>query len=320
MQPIFKFNLFNYLKKSNVKRFLLFFGIAFIFLIFSKLSNTYKRTLKLNVKLVNVANEIVLQNDSLHTINAFIETKGFNLIPFIFEDSKAIILDAKTDVTTRSGYYNFDVQKHKFLIEDQLGTSFKLVSLKPDTLVLQYSKMNSKNVPIIINKAINYASGFDVKGDFKLDTDSVKIVGSSTDINKIKSIATDKLELIDVKSNINKTLKLNISEYSDIEIFPKTVTVSATITRFTEGTVEVPITIINKPNSTTINYFPKTVIVSYYVDLESYNTIKPTDFIVECNYLETKNNKTYLVPKITKIPKFVERINLKQKRIDFIKL
>ncbi|MGB0980733.1 MAG: YbbR-like domain-containing protein [Winogradskyella sp.] len=320
MQPILKFNLFNYLKKRNVKRFLLFFGIAFIFLIFSKLSTSYKQTIKLNVELVNVANDVVLQHDTLHTIDAFIETKGFTLLPFIFEDFNTITIDAKTDVTSRSGYYNFDVQKHRFLIEDQLGKSIKLLSLKPDTLMLHYSKMASKYVPIQLNKAINYASGFDVKGPFKLNTDSVKIVGSAIDVNKIEFIATDKLVLKDVKTAINKTIKLNTANYNKVKIYPETVTINATITRFTEGTIEVPVTIINKPNATTINYFPKTVMVSYYVDLESYNTIKPTDFSVECNYLEAKTNKTYFIPKITKKPKSVARVNLKQKRIDFIKL
>ena len=76
----------------------------------------------------------------------------------------------------------------------------------------------------------------------------------------------------------------------------------------------------NKQNDIKINYFPKSVTLSYYVDLDNYKLIKTSDFIVECNYAEMEDNQTYFVPKIIQKPEFVKRISIKQKRIDFIKL
>jgi hypothetical protein len=101
---------------------------------------------------------------------------------------------------------------------------------------------------------------------------------------------------------------------------PKSVNVKAEIKRFTEGTIEIPITIENKPDNIKINYFPKSVTLSYYVDLDNYNGIATSDFIVECNYADLEENQTYFVPKVLKKPEFVKRISIKQKRIDFIKL
>jgi hypothetical protein len=315
-----KFNISDYLKKRNVKRFSLFFAIASVFLIFSKLSNSYKQTIKLKVNLVNLEDEIILQNDSLNTINAYVETKGFSLLPLIFKNYKDLVVDVKTDVIYKPNQYIFDVQKHQYLIEDQLGESYKVLTVNPDTLILSYSKRASKLVPIILKSAINYTIGFDIKDDFVFNVDSVKIVGASDQIDKINSLSTELLELKDVNTNINETIKLNTIDYSDIEVFPKSVNVEAVITRFTEGTVEVPVTVTNKPNDIKINYFPKTISLSYYIDLENYNAIKTSDFSVECNYSDIEDNQTYFVPKITKKPKFVKRISLKQKRIDFIKL
>lgn len=315
-----KFNISDYLKKRNVKRFSLFFAIASVFLIFSKLSNEYKQTIKLKVNLVNLDDEIILQNDSLNTINAFVETKGFSLIPLIFKNYKDLVVDAKTDVTSKPNQFIFDVQKHQFLIEGQLGKSFKVLTVKPDTLLISYSKRASKFVPITLNSAINYTIGFDIKDDFEFSTDSVKIVGASEQIDKINSLSTELLELKDVNTDINETVKINTLDYNAIEVFPKSVNIKAKTTRFTEGTVEVPIVVINKPSNITLNYFPKTVSLSYYVDLENYNAIKVSDFSVECNYLDIEDNQTYFVPKIAKTPKFIKRISIKQKRIDFIKL
>ncbi|WP_299122382.1 YbbR-like domain-containing protein [uncultured Winogradskyella sp.] len=315
-----KNNISGFLKKKNVKRFSLFVVIAFIFLIFSKLSNDYKQTIKLKVNVVNIQDEIVLQGDSVNTINAYIEAKGFSLIPFMFKGSTDIVLDGKTDVISRPNQFIFDVQKHQYLIEGQLGKSYKVISLKPDTLLISYSKSASKVVPISLIHSIEYALGYDVKEDLNLSVDSVKVVGPSSEIDKIETLETENLELKNVKKDISEEIGLNISEYDNIEIFPKTVNISGEVTKFTEGTIEIPIIITNKPNNVDINYFPKTVTIAYYVDLDKYNSITTKDFMVECNYANIDDNQTYFMPVITKKPESVKRISIKQKRIDFIKL
>jgi hypothetical protein len=315
-----KLNITNYLKKKNVKRFSLFFVIASVFLIFSKLSNDYKQTIKLKLNLINLQKEIIIQDDSLIYIDAYVEGKGFSFLPFLFSNAKTINVDVKTDIVAKSNHYIFDVQKHQFLIEKQLGKSYKILSLKPDTIRLRYSEKASKLVPLILNSSIDYALGYDIKNDFELSIDSVKIIGSELELEKIITLSTKTLILNEVKTDINEMVGIDVSDYGSIEIFPKAVNVKAEIKRFTEGTIEIPITIQNKPDKLKINYFPKSVTLSYYVDLDNYDNISALDFSVICDYSELKEDQTYFVPKIIKKPEFVKRSSIKQKRIDFIKL
>ena len=261
-----------------------------------------------------------MKNDSTNYIKAYVEAKGFSLIPFIFNTSKELIVDAESDVSLKSSHFVFDVKKHKYLIEEQLGSSYTLISTLPDTVLVEYSKRASKFVPIVFEKQINYAVGYDLKGDFSFNIDSVKVVGSAAEVNKIDSITTEQLVLTDIKSDIKKSVKLDISNYSNVEIFPNTVSISGNVERFTEGIIEVPIEIVNQPENVTINYFPKAVTLSYYVDLENYDAIKPLDFKVECDYANLQNHQTYLIPKVVKKPNSIKRISIKQKRIDFIQL
>ncbi|MBU2930039.1 hypothetical protein [Winogradskyella psychrotolerans] len=315
-----RLNILDHLKKKNVKLFILFFIIAFVFLIFSKLSNDYKQTLKLKVNLVNVDDEILLKNDSTNYIQAYVEAKGFSLVPFVFSDVKELVVNAKSDVTITSNSFVFDVIKHKYLIEDQLGKSYDLISIMPDTLLISYSKRASKYVPIVFNKSINYAVGYDLKGEFSLNIDSVKVVGSLEEVNNISEVASETLVLNDVKSDIENIVRLDISDYDNVDVFPKIMEVTGEVVRFTEGTIEVPIIIKNQPKNVVINYFPKTVTLSYYVDLENYNAIKAVDFKVECDYAELEDNQTFLIPEVVKKPDFVKHVNIKQKQIDFIEL
>jgi len=313
-----KSNILEVLKKRNINRFGIFFGIAFIFLIFSKLSSDYNQLIKLKIQFTDLAEEIIIKEDTSNVIETVVEAKGFALVPFIFNNTETILLNANEDVITNADELVFEVQKNSYLLEEQLGSSYKIRSLKPEILHIPYSKRASKFVPVELKTNIGYTTGFDIKGDFSLSQDSVKIVGPKDEIKDIVSVVTNELKLTDVNTNINTTLKLD--DIENIEVFPKSINVEAEVKRFTEGKIEVPLTIINKPQNVLINYFPKTVLLSYYVDLESFNLIDSSDFIVECDYSQVNDNQAYFVPKITKMPEFIKRINIKQKRIDFIRL
>ena len=292
--------------------------MAFLFLVISKLSNDYNQSIKLKIQLTNVDDEIIIVNDSLNYLDAVVQAKGFSLVPFLFKDYKLILIDADKDVSTFQNLYLFDVRRHKFLIERQLSKSYKILSLKPDSLFVTYTKRASKFVPVVLNKDIEFSPGYDIFGTHQLNVDSVKIVGSENKIREVSRVVTEELRLSDVKNTINQTLR--IEKIPDIDIFPKQVNVSAEVMKFTEGTIESSIAIVNKPSELEINYFPKNVTISYYVDLDNFKSVQASDFKVECDFALLEEGQSFFIPKVVKKPDFVKRVVLKQKRIDFIKL
>ena len=312
------FKISEYIQRRNVKRFSIFLSIAFLFLVISKLSNDYNQNIKLKIQLTNIDDEIIIQNDSLNYLDAVVQAKGFSLVPFLFKDHKLIAIDADKDVSSSQDHFLFDVRRHKFLIERQLGSSYKILSLKPDSLFITYTKRASKYVPVVLNKDIEFSTGYDIFGTHQLNLDSVKIVGSEEKVREISRVVTEKLTLNDVKKDINQTL--SFEKIADIEIFPNEVNVSAEVMKFTEGTIESSIAIVNKPSDLEINYFPKNVTISYYVDLDNFKSVKPSDFKVECDFALIEEGQSFFIPIVVKKPDFVKRVVLKQKRIDFIKL
>jgi len=312
------FKISEYIQRRNVKRFSIFLSMAFLFLVISKLSNDYNQSIKLKIQLTNVDDEIIIVNDSLNYLDAVVQAKGFSLVPFLFKDYKLILIDADKDVSTFQNLYLFDVRRHKFLIERQLSKSYKILSLKPDSLFVTYTKRASKFVPVVLNKDIEFSPGYDIFGTHQLNVDSVKIVGSENKIREVSRVVTEELRLSDVKNTINQSLR--IEKIPDIDIFPKQVSVSAEVMKFTEGTIESPIAIVNKPSELEINYFPKNVTISYYVDLDNFKSVQASDFKVECDFALLEEGQSFFIPKVVKKPDFVKRVVLKQKRIDFIKL
>lgn len=310
---------FNFLKVKGIKGFSVFVIAAFVFLMLTKLSENYTEKLVFDVGLTGLKDEITLVADSNNTIEVLVKSKGFNLLQYAFYNPKPIILDANKETFKRGKTLSWDVVKNLHVIKENLGTAFDIISVDPDTLVFKYDILASKKVPVILNKNIAYALGYDVMGELKLSQDSIKLIGSQNALQTIEKIETDVLLLKEVKEDINETLKFNPLENSNVTLVPSEIKISGVVKRFTEGNMSVTVELINVPLDIKLNYFPKEVSLSYYVDLENYNSVKETDFKVVCDYNDLKNEaEHFLSIKITEKSNLVKTTRLKQNRIEFI--
>ena len=263
--------------------------------------------------------EITIIDDSSNTIEVLVKSKGFSLLPYVFSKPTPITLNVDKETFKRNKTISWDVINKTHIIKENLGSSFDIISVDPDTLIFTYDILASKKVPIKFNENIKYALGFDVINQLKLSQDSVKLVGPQNILNDIFEIETEALELNDVKANIKETLNLKIPKVSNLNILPKKIEVTGVIQRFTEGTLSVPVEIVNSPIGLKLNYFPKEVSLSFYVNLVNYDAVDPNDFKVICDYETLKNeSQRYLSPKIIQKSALVKSTRLKQNKIEFI--
>ena len=123
-----------------------------------------------------------------------------------------------------------------------------------------------------------------------------------------------------VKAPINQVLQLIPPENpKGLKLFPKIVTATLPVEKFTEGILEVPVVVNNLPANLEINYFPKTIKVLYYVSLENYKSIRPSDFKIECDFNDAKQNKaSFLTPQLTVKTRKVKTGKLKQDKVEYV--
>lgn len=309
----------NKFRQKKIKRFSLFLAIAFLFLILTKLSETYTQTVSFNVELDNVKDEVVLISSNDNKVDVVLNGKGFDLLPYAFYKSKSIYLDAEKDVFSKEKSYYWDAVNNRHIINGVVGNSIDVRSVKPDTLILTYDVLKTKVVPVVLQQNVEYASGFDVLHALRTYPDSIKIVGSESDLENVTSISTNLLSLVNIKTDISETIDLDISQYSSISFFPNSIEVRGSVKRFTEGRVTVPIEVKNTPVNKVINYFPKSIEVIYYVDLENFNNITVNDFRVSANF-ENLNDETirFLDLELVKTSSLLKNSRLSQDKIEFI--
>jgi len=303
-------------KKLNV--FGLFLLLTFGFLALTKLSKKYTEDIVLNISYVNLPEQRVITLDSSPKCNAEVSAYGFNLLFYYFK-KHSVEIDFNRDVFVKNNQYIWVANNNKHKINAQLGTATELISLKPDTIIFPFETLFVKKVPVMLNSDISFKLGYDIMNNLIVKPDSLKVIGTQADVEQINKVETEILNLKEVSDTIDAIVSLKKLDNSKVKFSKNTVKVLAKVEKFTEGTLEVPITIVNKPLDVSINYFPKTIAVSYYVSLNNFKNIKPLDFKVECDFSEIENtNKTFFTPKLVKSPDLVKNAKLKQGKVEFI--
>lgn len=302
-------------KKINV--FFLFLVSAFIILIFTKLSKQHTNTLVFNIEKINVPQDRVILNDSSTILSLTLKTSGFKWLKYYINKPK-VIVDFSKDVYEKESVYVWSKSK-AFLNNTQFDKQVELLNMSPDTLVFRYGVSMVKKVPVVLNSKIEFSQGYDVLGDYIFKPDSIQIIGPDLIVSEIENIETDTIVLSNIKTDILERVKLKLPKNNKELKFSNTdIVLEALVEKFTEGTLKIPITVINVPKGVSLNFFPKAVNVSYYVNLSNFNSVKNKDFKVICDYNKIGDNQSFLIPELIKYPKSIKKSKINQQRIEFV--
>jgi len=314
---VFKQNILSYFKSKRLNVFLLFIVLAFLFSLLSKLSQRYTHSFEFKINAINVPEDHVVLNDSTNSMTIALTTYGFKHIKYYLKQSE-IDVDF-SDLDRTATHYKWIESNELSKIINQFDANIDIENITPDTLVFRYDVNSVKIVPIKLVSNIKFSAGYDVINDYQLQPDSVKIIGPRSMIDSISEIKTKSLDLENVNANIDHIVQLSLPKnITEIKTSKSTVEVKGTVEKFTEGTIDVPVNVINIPENIKINFYPKTVPVIFYTSLSNFESISSSSFLVQCDFNDIKDNNTYLVPSITKQPDIIKSAKLNVKQIEFI--
>lgn len=298
--------------------FFLFLLMSLIILILSKLSKEYTNTVAFKIKKVNVPQEYVILKDSNATLNITLKALGFNWLKYYISNPE-LTIDFKKDVEKKKGYFLWNKANVYLHSDTYFGSQMTLINVSPDELYFRYDANLVKKVPVVGNIEINFKPGYDMTHPYKIEPDSIDVIGPKDLVSKIEQVVTDSIILNNVNSDISKSVKLKLPNVNKGIIYSKKqVNIKGPVERFTEGTLKVPISIINVPEGMKVKYFPKEINVIYYTSLKNYNDISAKDFKVICDFNHVSNNQSFLLPELIKITDKVKTAKINQQHIEFI--
>lgn len=315
-----KSKIIRSIKNKRLNVFLVFLLLAFIILLITKLSKSYTNTIAFKIEKMNVPDEKVILRDSDSILNITLRTYGFKWLDFYLQQP-TLKIDFSKDVALTNTKYIWTKSKTNMFNSNRFNNKVSILNMYPDTLVFNFDDNEVKMVPVKLNTNITYAQGFDVFEGYETFPDSVKIIGPKSVVTTVQEIETEAVNLEAVKSDISQILKLKVPEdQKGIKLSKSSVSFKANVERFTEGSVKVPLTILNVPEGLKLKYFPKEITVTFYTSLEKFKSVKPNDFKVVCDFSKVNKEQSFFIPELVKQSEFAKGVKINKQHIEFIVL
>jgi YbbR domain-containing protein len=280
----------------------------------------------LNNKYVYTAKTVLVyknfpQNKAFHplqsdTVDLQVEGTGWQLL-FARLRVNPPSINISLEKLNKKDYILFSEQLYR--VNNQLETSQKIISVRPDTLYFDFSKRTVKRVPVRLLSNLKFTSQYGVSNDIEVSPDYVTVSGPQEDIGQIKEWQTDTLKLSDVRKTTVARVQMMQNKLKNVNIFPSSVEVSVPVDEFTEKTIELPIKVLNNAEYYSLKLYPKKVKVTYLVALSSYQLIND-DFMeasVDLNEWKVFKHKQLTV-KMTRFPEYCKFVRVTPGKIDFI--
>ena len=200
------------------------------------------------------------------------------------------------------------------LLKLSFDSSIQLLTISEDSLFFYYDQYISQNKKIKPNISIDYKSGYESFKSFSMTNEYVTILGPKDILEKIDYIDTELVRLSNVDSDIKIDLNLLKPPYDNLKFDFSSVEYELEVDQYTEEIISIPVTILGNTDLK-YNFYPKELLVKYFISVENYKKTTPIDFRIECIF---DKNESTLSPKLTKKPDFIKNIRLSSNQVQLI--
>jgi hypothetical protein len=268
--------------------FLFFLALSGVFWLSLTLNETYERDFTVPVSVIGVPKNAVLTSDDVDTVRVTIRDKGIVLMTYEYGDALKHIELPFRNYTHNNGTGLIPASEIQKRIYQNLVSSSKSTSIKPEKMEFYYSYGTKKQVPVrwsgrVIPEELYFISRV------SYTPDSVTIFASREKLDSIDAVYTETLDYTEVRDTL--TVRPKLRRIAGVKMVPEDVTVSFRLDVLTEASIEgIPITGINMPEGKVLRTFPAKVRVTFVTGANLYRNISPNDFEVVANYNEISNN------------------------------
>ncbi|MCE1199271.1 MAG: hypothetical protein LWW85_09920 [Marinilabiliales bacterium] len=191
------------------------------------------------------------------------------------------LVDNSLDRYTRSKYLISTVN-HKEEIEKQISNEIKILSIKPDTLIFNFSKIVSRKLPVRPNLQLDFDNQYSLQDVPVTNPDSVIVSGPKSAMDTMHCIRTAFKSFQNIQHSVREAISL-ISlpgfRYSE-----EHVTLQIPVEQNTEVSFEVPIQIHNCPKEVILKCFPGKVKVSCRIGFSKFKKLDYNAFHAYVSY------------------------------------
>lgn len=306
--------------KANLKvrMFFVFLILTMVIWMLIKLSKSYSAEIIFEVEYINLPKDKVFQTDVITQVNASVYSTGFNLLKYKIKRKK-LQFDIRNLAFKDGNKYYYLPNRHLIDLKLQLNDVSIIERFSQDTIFITLGLNLTKKVPIELNAEIQFKLGYNFVDTIKMMPDSIYITGPEAVLDTIDVVLTDRIELVDISTAINETVKLSTFDNVGLMFSTPNITLTAEVDKFTEGSLTVPFEIVNLPNGYKITTFPKEVKIIYKVGLKNFNKITIENLHVVCDFKESfDNDLNYMIPRLQEQSPLISSVRFIPNKIEYL--
>lgn len=307
----------------DVVIFSFFLLLSFVFWYLNSLEKDVDYAIKYPVKYENLPEGKVLAEDFPSRLELYLKGPGYSVLKIKLSGNHApVMLDVSTINYRRvpgSRTLSYYIITSGLIpeLKNQLRAECEITSIKPDTLFFSFDKIITKQVMVVPDIDVMTERQYLVKGSIIVKPDTISISGPKRILDTVSTIKTRYKKLKGVNETITRSFALATSK--EYKISDKKVVLTIPVEQFTEAEIQVPVIILNSPDSINIKIFPDAVTVKCLVAISDYKKIEEIPFEVVLDLSKVDLNSSEKIPVgFRNIPPFVSSVRVTPSKVDFL--
>lgn len=303
--------------------FFICFIVSLVLWILIKLSNEYTLSFKIPLKYVNPPIGRIVTNVSDTTIQISLKAQGYKLVVLrYFENPKPIVVDLSKTVFSTSHaeeiFFNLPlvpiVRKHSAT----LGFTNEVRSIHPEQINIKLGKLYHKTIQVRALSDLTFAPQYLLFEPVLIIPSQVQVFGTKDVVDSIKSVNTSSLRLRNIDKPETRLVNLMVGKsYQKMFYVPSHVLITIPVQKFTEASIDVPISLNEQFVNKKISTYPDKAVVSCIVPMKDYSKLESRMFTVTASSTE-KDNMLHL--NVTSAPSFVKNVKVTPDKVEYLVL
>ena len=278
------------------------------------LAKDYDQKISYKVSYLNLPAGRTMLNPLPDTLSLGLNANGFALLGTWFNSGKHTLLIDFMQITDKMQLQmdnEIRIPSGDLILElsPQLSSSVTLSSIRPDTLILNFSERVSKRLAVRPKFHLSFEQNCDTSGMILRIPDSVTAFGPVEELKGLEFIETAEENFSGLNRSVQK--KMMLLHNNKISLMPDSVTISIPVEKFTGKESEISVQQINVPAGFRVKLIPGKVKISYLVSLKNFHRVSDVQFLVEADLAEAgKTGSGKIKLTLKESPAGVKRIKI----------
>lgn len=301
---------------KDVLSFLLFLILSASFWFVNVLDKVRETTIDIPIRYVSVPQNIEFTNNVPISIKVSVRDNGKELLNYSRKNNKPIAINFNRQFY-QNGTIVVSADEIRQVLIRYLSPTTAITQIQPDSLVVAYRKLETRNVRVQLEKHISLAHQYVLDENIVIEPSQVAVVGAGMLFDTLSFVKTNVLELHNLKDTVTRVVK--IKPIAGLRFVPDEVKVKLNVERFTEKRIVVPVTVINCPDDIVLRIFPSQVELSFNVPMSRFSTINVNAVRVLFDYGQLNgDNKLKHTLKIENNEPLIRNLRLRPSDVEYL--